>query len=250
MKRYLIWDFDGTLAHREGPWTSALVEVLRQGAPECSATADDLRPHLQGGYPWHKPHQAYPIRSADQWWEDLAPVFERAFTEIGVRATQAHGLARQVRGVYVAPEHWRLFGDTISTLEMLSARGWTHLVLSNHVPELGVLVRHLGLDGHIHRIFNSAETGYEKPHPLAYHGVLEYITSQGGAEAVWMIGDSLAADVVGAEAVGILAILVRRHHPEAIHYCENLTGVPAIVGDERGITRHERIGTGPDTRGV
>ena len=234
MNRYLIWDFDGTVAYREGPWTSALVEVLRQGAPECSATADDLRPHLQGGYPWHKPHQAYPIRSADQWWEDLAPVFERAFTKVGVRATQAHGLARQVRGVYVAPEHWRLFGDTIPTLEMLFAHGWTHLVLSNHVPELGVLARHLGLDEYIHRVFNSAETGYEKPHPLAYHGVLEYITSQGGAEAVWMIGDSLAADVMGAEAAGIPAILVRRHHPEALHHCENLTGVPAIVGGEKG----------------
>ena len=229
MNRYLIWDFHDTLASRNGPWTSTLVEVLRQGAPDCMATADDLRPHLKGGYPWHKPHQAYPIRSAEQWWEDLAPVFERAFTEVGVRADQAHNLARQVRSVYVAPEHWRLFDDTIPTLEMLSARGWTHLVLSNHVPELGLLVRYLGLDGHIRRVFNSAETGYEKPHPLAYHGVQEYIASQGGAEAVWMIGDSLAADVLGAEAAGIPAILVRKRHTDAARFCQDLSGVSLFV---------------------
>ena len=30
VKKYLIWDFDGTLGYREGGWTiSAMVEVLR-----------------------------------------------------------------------------------------------------------------------------------------------------------------------------------------------------------------------------
>lgn len=233
MSRYLIWDFDGTLAYREGLWTGALVEVLRQGAPDCAATADDLRPHLQPGYPWHDPHQAYPIRGADQWWEDLAPVFERAFMVVGVRPIQVRTLAREVRKVFVGPSHWRLFGDTFPTLHLLSAQGWTHLILSNHVPELGALVAHLGLDRQVRRVFNSAETGYEKPYPLAYHSVLDHIASQGGAEAVWMIGDSLAADVAGAEAAGIPAILVRRHHPEATRCCEDLTGVPAIIGQGR-----------------
>jgi putative hydrolase of the HAD superfamily len=231
MSRYLIWDFDGTLARREGPWTAALLEVLRQDSPDYTATADGLRPHLASCYPWHRPDQAHPVRSADQWWEDLCPFFECAFMAVGVSPSQAPAMARRVRGVYTDPRYWRLFDDTLPTLDRLTAEGWTHLALSNHVPELGALIEGLGLGGHFCRIFNSAETGYEKPHPMAFRAVQDYIEAEGEAEAVWMIGDSLAADVAGAAAAGLPAILVRRHHPDAARFCEDLSGVVALVSE-------------------
>ncbi len=31
---------------------------------------------------------------------------------------------------------WELFDDTLPALDQLSADGWSHVVLSNHVPEL------------------------------------------------------------------------------------------------------------------
>ena len=66
MHKYLIWDFDGTLGYREGAWTGAMVEVLRRHAPECDATADHLRPHMQNGFRWHEPHKTYGIKASDQ----------------------------------------------------------------------------------------------------------------------------------------------------------------------------------------
>jgi len=65
--KYLIWDFDGTLRYREGGWTGAMVEVLRQHAPDSTATADHIRPHIQDGFRWHDPHQPYGIKTAYQW---------------------------------------------------------------------------------------------------------------------------------------------------------------------------------------
>jgi hypothetical protein len=41
-KKYLIWDFDGTLGYRPGGWTAALLEVLQREAPTCDVTADQL----------------------------------------------------------------------------------------------------------------------------------------------------------------------------------------------------------------
>ena len=99
-------------------------------------------------------------------------------------------------------------------------------MLSNHVPELSGLVRGLGLDGRIFRIFNSAETGHEKPHPEAYRTVLGSLVDP---ESVWMVGDSVRADVLGAERAGIPAVLVRRFHPDAARYSEDLLGVRAFV---------------------
>ncbi len=76
------------------------------------------------------------------------------------------------------------------------------------------------------RIFNSAQTGYEKPYPEAFRGVLDALS---GAEELWMVGDNAAADVAGAKAVGIPAILVRRRREGVEPYCEDLGGIAAIV---------------------
>lgn len=229
MKKYLIWDFDGTLGYRETGWTGALVEVLRRNAPDCNVTADHLRPHIQTGFPWHDPHQPYLVRPAQQWWKDLAPVFERAFVAVGITAPQAQHLAGEVRHAYAAPTHWRLYDDTLPALAYLSETGWTHLLLSNHVPELSLLLQHLQIGGFFAKVFNSAETGYEKPHPQAFLNVLDTV---GDAETVWMIGDSAVADIAGAAAAGIPGILVRKHHADAIYQCDDLGQVSAILQTE------------------
>jgi putative hydrolase of the HAD superfamily len=79
-------------------------------------------------------------------------------------------------------------------------------VLSNHVPELSTLVEQLGLGGLVERVFSSAATGYEKPHPEAFRLALRAF---GDPVRRWMVGDNPTADVAGAEAIGIPAILVR-----------------------------------------
>ncbi len=78
------------------------------------------------------------------------------------------------------------------------------------VPELPDLIAALGLAPYMATVFTSAAIGFEKPHPQAFHTALRAL---GGATAVWMVGDSMTADVAGAHAVGFRAILVRRHRP-------------------------------------
>jgi putative hydrolase of the HAD superfamily len=227
MKKYLIWDFDGTLGYRVGGWTGALLDILRQEAPLCEVTAEQLRLHLQTGFPWHAPDQPHTaVTSADQWWNALDPIFERAYRAVGISVQRACQITKQVRHFYPHPDAWRLFEDTIPALAWLSAQGWTHVILSNHVPELRSIIRHLQLGEYISRIFNSAKTGYEKPHPQAFRNVLDSLDRRA---AVWMIGDSIKADVTGAALVGIPSILVRTHHPDVQYCCSELSQVLAII---------------------
>jgi putative hydrolase of the HAD superfamily len=104
----------------------------------------------------------------------------RAFEAEGVDPSTERRLAGEVRRAYVDPRHWRLFDDATPALRELSSRGWAHLILSNHAPELPEILDTLGLVGQMLEVFNSAESGYEKPHPRAFDGVLETVT---GAEA-------------------------------------------------------------------
>ena len=131
-------------------------------------------------------------------------------------------MAKAVRHVYADPERWRLYEDAVPALEELSCSGWKHALLTNRVPELPEIAGSHGLDRHVDRVFDSARTGYEKPHPEAFRGVLDAVS---GAAEAWMVGDN--ADVAGARAAGIPAVLARKRRYGVKPYCEYLTGIVA-----------------------
>ncbi|MDQ1301438.1 MAG: hypothetical protein QG637_1359 [Chloroflexota bacterium] len=224
----LIWDFDGTLGYREGIlWAATFLETLDREIPGHPYTLDQIRPFLRSGFPWHIPEQPHThITSADQWWGELEPLFARIFSALGIETGRARGLARQIRPIYCNLARWRLFDDTLPALDDLAARGWTHVILSNHVPELAEFVAALFLDSRIAAIFNSATVGYEKPHPQIFREALAFV---GNGGPTWMIGDNYVADILGAAAVGVPGVLVRQPHTEAELFCPDLTDVAAIV---------------------
>jgi putative hydrolase of the HAD superfamily len=232
--KLLVWDFDGTLGYRDrGMWSGSLMELLAAEAPEIEVAQETLSAHLREGYPWHTPEVPHTdVRDADEWWERLYPAAESALVAVGLDQSRARTLARRLRSVYTNLDRWRLYDDTLPTLRRFSALGWTHVVLSNHVPELADIVAHLGLDAHIAHLFNSAETGYEKPHPRALSMVREAFPD---ADPIWIIGDNPRADIGGARQAGLPAILVRRPQalPEEIamadHYASDLDGVLALL---------------------
>jgi len=228
MTRALIWDFDGTLGYRDGgQWTGTLLELLREARPDLEVTDHQLKSFLRSGYPWHVPERPHPeLADPGAWWASLQPVLAGALLGVGVPAAQAGEVAARFRARYLEPARWRLYADTLSGLAALREGGWTHLLLTNHVPELPAIIDHLGLTPLLAGVFNSAQTGYEKPHPQAFRTVLD---AAGPCEAFWMIGDNINADVRGAEALGLPAILLRGEHPEARWCCAGLAEVAAVI---------------------
>lgn len=230
--RVLIWDFDGTLAHRrsETGWSILLAEALDAEDPGHGHSADTFRPHLRDGFPWHRPDVPHPeLCEPEAWWASVQPVLGRAYEAAGYDRARALELAEAARRLYVDPGvGWALFDDTLPALERLSQAGWAHAILSNHVPELRQIVAGLGLDDVIAEVSCSAETGYEKPHPQAFAAVLDRLRPA----AAWMVGDNVVADVLGAEAVGIPAVLVRRPDLRAARYADSLTDVDAFLVEE------------------
>ncbi len=226
-RKYLIWDFDGTLGYRPGcGLVDRRIQVLERFAG-MRVDPEIVRPYMRRGFPWHTPDQPNPAgRASDVWWEGLRPLFEEAFIGCRVPADQARDLSCKVRSVYTNIDEWRLFDDTVEILEELRGKGWRHAILSNHVPELPSLIDGLGLGSLIDHIVNSADTGFEKPHPGAFQAVL---TALGDLTEVWMIGDNINADVLGAEALGIRAILVRTKDPQAQRQADNLRDVQRFL---------------------
>jgi HAD superfamily hydrolase (TIGR01509 family) len=67
----------------------------------------------------------------------------------------------------------------------------------------GELHRH-GLLSLFRFVISSADVGLRKPHPAIFDGALVRLGAQ--AAESWFVGDTLAEDIVGAQAVGLQAI--------------------------------------------
>jgi phosphoglycolate phosphatase-like HAD superfamily hydrolase len=86
---YLLWDFDGTLAHRPGQWIDTVMSVLQKAGLADGVDREVVRSFMNTGFPWHKPDVIRPAGQAlDEWWRRLEPVLARAF-ECGAQGSAA-----------------------------------------------------------------------------------------------------------------------------------------------------------------
>jgi putative hydrolase of the HAD superfamily len=209
--RLVLWDFDGTLAARDGLWRGALVDALDIASPGHSVTRDMVRAGLRSGrqptFPWHRSDEPHPdLDTSEAWWRALTPLLTSTYEHAGVEPEIAAEAARLVPAAYIDPRRWTVFPDTEPALRDLRAAGYRNVVLSNHVPELPDLVRSLGLSDLLDDVLTSATTGYEKPNPAMFRLALQ---REGDPDEAWMVGDNPIADVAGAEAAGIRGLRVR-----------------------------------------
>lgn len=225
--KYLLWDFDHTLAYRDGMWTQTIYDLLNK--LDCrDLSPDDISPYMKSGFPWHTPEVPHAqFFRATPWWEHMAGHFYKVLLEMGVEPALAEVVANGVREEYTDITKWRLFDDTMHALKKAVEAGYQNIIVSNHVPELPALVEGLGILPYITSIYNSAEVGYEKPNIMMFRRVLDDL---GSPEGMVMIGDNYTADVQGALAAGIDAILVRKDNRNGYaKYAEDLEGVFAFL---------------------
>lgn len=220
--KYLMWDFDNTLAYRDGMWTQTIYELCRESG--FNIASESIKPYLAQGFPWHNPKLSHEeFFNGLSWWEHMNKHFLGILLQLGLEQKEAGSIAKNIRERYIDIRRWHLFDDTASVLKSTAEIGYKSVIVSNHVPELPILAEQLGLTEFIENIFNSADMGYEKPNPKIFEhalGALANVTD------VTMIGDSFSSDIIGAEAVGIRGILVRspniNNHPR---YSQDLYGI-------------------------
>lgn len=150
------------------------------------------------------------------WWRDLvratlghaladggAPLAPAAFDRF-FAATYAH---------YADPAAWQLHDDALPCLEALRDRSVPLGVLSNFDSRLHDLVAGLGLASAFRRVFASTELGSAKPDPAAFARAAEALGAAPGA--CLHVGDSFAADALGAVRAGWNAVWLDRHGAHA-----------------------------------
>lgn len=225
MRKSLLWDFDGTLGYRKDglygrAWSGAMFEAIRLIYPNSNIKQEDIQPLLTTGFPWHEPEKSHThLSSSELWWTHIENIFTKGYLELGFTENQSVKLSALARERYVDLNTWELYEDTLPVLKSLRDQGWKHFIVSNHVPQLNTIINHLKVNELIEDVINSAEVGYEKPNPEIYKIAMNKV---GTVDGLWMIGDNVLADVLGAESVGIKGILVRTKDFRAKYQFEDL----------------------------
>jgi HAD superfamily hydrolase (TIGR01549 family) len=148
---------------------------------------------------------------------------------------------RKMRETYISEfeevpdhRHYRLFDDVLPALRSLRRAGVKTAVISNADNDVTVVAVHFTFAPLMDLIVTSALVGYEKPDPRTYYAALEPLEVD-PARAVH-IGDQPKSDVVGAQGVGMGAVLIdryNRHNGVAVPKVSTLTELTDLVIAER-----------------
>lgn len=110
----------------------------------------------------------------------------------------------------VTEARWRLEVNTHKVLEALRARGYQMGLISNasNVEDLNILIDKTNLREYFGCIVISAEEGVRKPDGRIYEKALRVMNV--APASCLMVGDTLIADVFGAQQAGMRAVWVTR----------------------------------------
>lgn len=149
------------------------------------------------------------------WWRSLV---EEVFSEFG-RFGHFDSFFEELYDRFAHGHSWRLFPDVLPLLLELKKSGKTVGIVSNWDSRLFGICEELGIAAHADFILASAVVGAAKPHPKIFREALQKANVP--PEEAVHVGDSYKDDVLGAEAVGIRAVLIDRslgpaRHPSSI----------------------------------
>lgn len=210
--RAVLLDFDGTLAYYSPPHLALYVRAAAEFG--VGVTEEALASTVASAWgPWETAQGVEHRReSRNEWaYARLRARLHRARYEAAGATGDAAALdTASARLVELESDaaNVAVYDDTLPALERLKAAGVVCYVVSNHVWRLAQMIAELGFAPYISAVISSARVGVRKPHPA----IFEVALAAAGVErdAVLFVGDSLSADVLGARASGMRAVLLDR----------------------------------------
>ena len=227
-KKRLIFDFDHTLAYRDGMWTATIYEILQENDYN-NISYNKIEPFTHIGFPWYDYEIPHKVFFKDlSWWEYMEKMIKNIFLNLDIKDKEANKFSKLFKDKYLNIEKWHLFGDTYEALTKANKNNFECYILTNHTPEIRDIIKGLEINKFIKKVYNSADIGYEKPHYKIYQALLNDLNDK--PENFIMIGDNYISDITGARSNGINAILVRKENKYNYkYYSKDLKNIFTII---------------------
>ncbi len=207
----LFFDLGGTLIYFDGKWSevtnqanSALVKHLKDDGLELDFDAfmDDFMTRL-GRY--------FEQRDTEFIEHTTASILCETLVEWGKSQVSQELVDSALKAMYkVSQSHWKVEEDAHQTLRSLQEQGYRMAILSNAANDDDVqsLVDNAQLRPYFEFVLSSAAVGIRKPDPRIFNRGVELMAAEKSRSV--MVGDTLEADVFGAQQAGLYSIWITR----------------------------------------
>jgi 2-haloalkanoic acid dehalogenase type II len=207
----ILFDLGGTLIHFEGAWPdlmqTANLELLnnleQQGLVlEANVFLNKFRQRLE---------EYYVQRESEFIEYTTAQILQNLLIEMGHTEATLETLRPALKRLYaVSQAQWKAETDTLSTVESLKQSGIRMGIVSNASDDDDVqtLVDNAGIRTYFDFVLSSAACGIRKPNPRIFQIALDHWKMS--PERAAMVGDTLGADILGANNAGIYSVWITR----------------------------------------
>ena len=213
----VLLDALGTLVELEAPWPHLERELAARGVV---VDIEHARAAMLAEMAYYRAHHD---EAGD--WAGLKDLRRRCAGVVQESLGTSLPLAA-VEDALLAAIRFRAYPEVPAALERLRAGGARLAVVSNWDVSLHDVLERTGLRGLVDAVGAAAELGVAKPDPAIFRAALDRLGAS-AADAMH-VGDSVEADVAGARAAGLEAVLVARDGapvPEGVRVVASLDGL-------------------------
>lgn len=209
--RAVLFDLGGTLMYSREPWDPILERGYHALADslcaegfnlDCADLPRTVRYHLD---------RYFARRDEDLFETTYQTVLRELLIENGFPQADAKSIRRALDAFYAHTQpNWILEEDTLLTLRTLEAGGYRLGLVSNAGDHQDVfqLVERFKIEPFFDFILTSAACSYRKPHPRIFELALAHWHIP--PQEIAMVGDSLEADIRGAQSLGLFSVWITR----------------------------------------
>lgn len=210
MLKVIFFDAAGTLIHPRRPVGESYAEIaIRFGN---KAGAGEVSSAFRRAFSQARPLAFGPRRGREElrrlereWWR---AVVAETFASLG-ELNDFEAYFDALFAYFAQPRSWEVSADAPDLLRALRGQGIELGIISNFDYRVVQILEGLGLLEYFDSVTLSAEAGWAKPAPEIFQTALA--AHQAAPDQGLHVGDSTHLDIAGAKAVGLEAILVRRH---------------------------------------
>lgn len=209
--RAVLFDLGGTLMYSHDSWEPILERGYQSLADslceqgfflDCAELPKTVRYHLD---------RYFARRDEDLFEATYLSVLRDLLAEHGYPNVETAIIRRALDAFYAQTQtNWLLEEDALLTLRTLEAGGYRLGLVSNAGDHQDVfqLVDRFQIEPFFDFVLTSAACSYRKPHPRIFELAMAHWNIS--SREIAMVGDSLEADIRGAQRLGIYAVWITR----------------------------------------
>jgi putative hydrolase of the HAD superfamily len=214
---YVLFDLGNTLFYFQGSWNTVMKEGYQAVARTLVSMGliNDGQNFLQRFI--FQMEMYTRERESTHIEQTSLVILRRTLQEFTSQKVDPNDLRTAINALYhVSEQYWEIEVDTIDCLEALKKEGYHLGIISNaaDAQDVTYLINKGSLGPYLEQVIISAEFGLRKPHPKIFRKALSFWHAE--PEETVMIGDSLNADIIGAQKIKIPAVWITRRVDKSV----------------------------------